>query len=128
MLDQYQATDQRENGQDRRDPDPPARARTPQNGGAGLRDAHLGRHFCVPSGAGVSQRQFAGEAQPLGNVGAEVLGLRDFEEKRTKSLGLQLVSDLIKQLNGQIEIGGGPGTGAVFEVTFAPKRQAEAIT
>ena len=52
----------------------------------------------------------------------------DFEEKRTKSLGLQLVSDLIKQLNGQIEIGGGPGTGAVFEVTFAPKRQAEAIT
>ena len=49
----------------------------------------------------------------------------DFEEKRARSLGLQLVSDLIKQLNGQIEMGGGPGLGAVFEVTFAPKKQAD---
>jgi PAS domain S-box-containing protein len=43
----------------------------------------------------------------------------DFEEKRAISLGLQLISDLAKQLGGQLEIGGGPGTGAIFEVVFA---------
>ena len=42
----------------------------------------------------------------------------DFESKRRQSLGLQLVSDLAKQLGGPLEITGGPGTGAVFAVTF----------
>jgi PAS domain S-box-containing protein len=47
----------------------------------------------------------------------------DFEEKRTTSLGLQLVSDLVKQLKAQLEISGGPSKGAVFEVTFTPKKE-----
>ncbi|MBL0210983.1 MAG: PAS domain S-box protein [Holophagaceae bacterium] len=45
----------------------------------------------------------------------------DFEEKRACSLGMQLVADLARQLKGQLEIGGGPGVGAVFEVAFTPK-------
>ena len=40
----------------------------------------------------------------------------DFEAKRGNSLGLQLVSDLAKQLGGTLEIGAGPG--AEFTVTF----------
>ncbi len=43
----------------------------------------------------------------------------DFEAKRGKSLGLQLVSNLVKQLDGRLEVG--PGPGAVFEVIFMPK-------
>ena len=43
----------------------------------------------------------------------------DFESKRGKSLGLQLVSDLARQIGGQLEVG--PGPSAVFEVTFTPK-------
>lgn len=42
----------------------------------------------------------------------------DFEEKRARSLGLQLVSDLARQLQGRLVIGSGPA--AVFEVTFEP--------
>ncbi len=76
------------------------------------------------------------ELQPMDGAGTIRLRVSDtgvglptdFEEKRTKSLGLQLVSDLIKQLKGQLEIDGGPGVGAVFEVTFVPKGPAEAIT
>jgi PAS domain S-box-containing protein len=40
----------------------------------------------------------------------------DFEARRTHSLGLQLVSDLARQLGGQLDIG--PGPQAVFSVTF----------
>ena len=40
----------------------------------------------------------------------------DFETKRGKSLGLQLVSDLTRQLGGRLEIGPGPGAG--FTVFF----------
>ena len=40
----------------------------------------------------------------------------DFEAKRRDSLGLQLVSDLARQLRGTLEIG--PGPAAVFTVTF----------
>jgi two-component sensor histidine kinase len=47
----------------------------------------------------------------------------DFEEKRTTSLGLQLVFDLLKQLKARLRISGGPGKGAVFEVTFALKEE-----
>jgi PAS domain S-box-containing protein len=42
----------------------------------------------------------------------------DFEARREKSLGLQLVSDLAKQLQGAFRVV--PGPRAVFEVTFIP--------
>lgn len=45
----------------------------------------------------------------------------DFEARRGRSLGLQLVSDLARQLGGTFRIG--PGPAAVFEVTFAPAGQ-----
>ncbi len=35
----------------------------------------------------------------------------DFEARRGKSLGLQLVSDLVRQLGGKLEVGRGPGAG-----------------
>jgi PAS domain S-box-containing protein len=40
----------------------------------------------------------------------------DFDSKRSHSLGLQLVSDLTRQIGGRLEIE--PGPGAVFAVTF----------
>ncbi len=40
----------------------------------------------------------------------------DFELRQMRSLGLQLVSDLIGQIQGRLEIGRGPGT--MFEVVF----------
>jgi len=40
----------------------------------------------------------------------------DFEQRRKESLGLQLVSDLVRQLGGTLEIS--PGPGAAFTVTF----------
>ena len=46
----------------------------------------------------------------------------DFEARRGKSLGLQLVADLARQLDGSLEIGRGPG--AVFDVRFALREQA----
>ena len=45
----------------------------------------------------------------------------DFAEVRVKSLGLQLVADLARQLGGSLVIG--PGPEAVFEVSFRPDRQ-----
>jgi signal transduction histidine kinase len=42
----------------------------------------------------------------------------DFEERRKTSLGLQLVSDLTKQLGGSLTIESPPGQGAVFTVIF----------
>jgi PAS domain S-box-containing protein len=42
----------------------------------------------------------------------------DFDARRTKSLGVQLVSDLARQVGGQLEIGAGPGS--KFTVLFAP--------
>lgn len=45
---------------------------------------------------------------------------RDFEVRRQRSLGLQLVSDLARQLQGSLKIG--PGPEAVFEVTFSRTR------
>ncbi|MBP9946258.1 MAG: hypothetical protein KBH14_07675, partial [Vicinamibacteria bacterium] len=46
--------------------------------------------------------------------------------RRVKSLGLQLVADLARQLGGSLVIG--PGPGAVFEVTFRPGRQDSRAT
>jgi two-component sensor histidine kinase len=43
----------------------------------------------------------------------------DFKLGQLQSLGLQLVSDLVGQIQGRLAIGHGPG--AVFEVVFAPQ-------
>ncbi len=43
----------------------------------------------------------------------------DLAALRTHSLGLQLVTDLARQLHGTLELSA-PGAGAVFTVTFAP--------
>jgi PAS domain S-box-containing protein len=42
----------------------------------------------------------------------------DFEARRGRSLGLQLVSDLAHQLGGELAVGAGPA--ASFSVTFSP--------
>jgi two-component sensor histidine kinase len=42
----------------------------------------------------------------------------DFEIKGVRSLGLQLVTDLVRQIGGHLAIEGGPGAG--FTVTFTP--------
>jgi PAS domain S-box-containing protein len=47
----------------------------------------------------------------------------DFEARRGKSLGLQLVSDLVRQLQGTFRIA--PGPRAAFEVTFLPNNASE---
>ncbi|MBX7183973.1 MAG: PAS domain S-box protein [Vicinamibacteria bacterium] len=44
----------------------------------------------------------------------------DFEDRRAKSLGMQLITDLARQLGGQLEIG--PGPGAQFKVAFSRTR------
>jgi|CXWL01.1.fsa_nt_gi PAS domain S-box-containing protein len=46
---------------------------------------------------------------------------QDFAELRVRSLGLQLVGDLARQLGGILVIG--PGPEALFEITFRPGRQ-----
>jgi two-component sensor histidine kinase len=46
----------------------------------------------------------------------------DFEARRHRSLGLQLVSDLVRQLAGTLEIG--PGPGASFTAVFRPHNPA----
>ena len=61
------------------------------------------------------------EHQPGGSVRLQVsdtgVGLpADMDRKRGQSLGLQLVSDLARQLGGALEIG--PSPAAVFAVTF----------
>ena len=43
---------------------------------------------------------------------------QNFDARRGKSLGLQLVADLARQLGGAFHTGAGPA--AVFEVTFPP--------
>ncbi|MDC8773112.1 sensor histidine kinase [Roseateles albus] len=43
----------------------------------------------------------------------------DFEARRERSLGLQLVSDLAHQIGGQLEVGAGPA--AEFSVSFLPR-------
>jgi PAS domain S-box-containing protein len=50
----------------------------------------------------------------------------DFEQRRKGSLGLQLVSDLVRQLGGTLEIGAGPG--AMFTVTFAIDQPKPPVT
>jgi two-component sensor histidine kinase len=43
----------------------------------------------------------------------------DFDLRQLRSLGLQIVSDLVGQIQGRLEVGRGPG--AVFEVVFTPQ-------
>jgi len=43
----------------------------------------------------------------------------DFESKRHHSLGLQLVGDLTRQVEGKLDVGPGPGTS--FTITFTPR-------
>ncbi|MDO9092015.1 MAG: PAS domain-containing protein [Rubrivivax sp.] len=47
----------------------------------------------------------------------------DFEARRGKSLGLQLVADLVEQLGARLDIG--PAPAAAFSVTFDPARPAQ---
>ncbi|MCW2313962.1 PAS domain S-box protein [Rhodoferax antarcticus] len=62
--------------------------------------------------------------QPSGRTGWWQLSVRDtgvglpgdFEARRTQSLGLQLASDLARQIGGQLNVG--PGPGATFSVVF----------
>jgi PAS domain S-box-containing protein len=57
-------------------------------------------------------------------VGDTGIGLpKDFATKRSGSLGLQLVSDLARQLQGDLEV----GPGAAFSVTFPPRLDHETI-
>lgn len=46
----------------------------------------------------------------------------DFDEARKRSLGLQLVTDLARQLNGTLDMSSGNGT--TFSLTFIPKKPA----
>jgi two-component sensor histidine kinase/DNA-binding response OmpR family regulator len=48
----------------------------------------------------------------------------DFEARRASSLGLQLVTDLSRQLGGRLDIGTGPGSS--FDLTFSPQVREEA--
>ncbi len=52
-------------------------------------------------------------------VSDDGIGIReDFEAKRLKSLGLQLVTDLARQIGGRLEIG--PAPRALFVIAFTP--------
>jgi len=56
------------------------------------------------------------------SVSDDGIGLpKDFDSRRGRSLGLQLVSDLSRQLQGALTVGAGPE--AAFEVTFANTRK-----
>ena len=48
----------------------------------------------------------------------------DFDWQHQRSLGLQLVSDLARQLQGEMKVG--PGPEARFEVTIVPNRNENA--
>lgn len=57
-------------------------------------------------------------------VGDNGIGLpADFAARQGRSLGLQIVSTLVKQLNGSVAVG--PAPAAAFAVTFMPTEKAE---
>ncbi len=63
-----------------------------------------------------------GEDQVFLEVSDNGAGLPvDFEARRGKSLGMQLISDLARQLGGRLDIG--PGPGSRFQVVFPRVRQ-----
>ena len=81
----------------------------------GLKHGFPGGHI---GGISVELQPVAGGLLRL-SVSDTGVGLpENFESKRGQSLGLQLVSDLARQLGGRLEVGRGPGMGAVFAVTF----------
>lgn len=45
----------------------------------------------------------------------------DFATRQTASLGMQLVSDLARQINGTLQVESGSGSGAAFTITFTPE-------
>lgn len=51
----------------------------------------------------------------------------DFLERSQDSLGLQLVGDLCRQMDGRLDMGPGPQAGAMFSVTFQPHEGAPHI-
>ncbi|MEY4736624.1 MAG: hypothetical protein RL302_943 [Pseudomonadota bacterium] len=52
----------------------------------------------------------------------------DFATKRSQSLGMQLVADLAKQLQGVLDMASTPEAGAVFTVTFSVPVDASSTT
>ena len=66
----------------------------------------------------VSLTQDAGREVRLAVTDTGVGLPADFETRRGRSLGLQLVTDLTRQLHGQFTVG--PGPGAQFIVAFTP--------
>ena len=76
----------------------------------------------VPAGmsTGVVLQPVAGQARWRLQVSDTGIGLpSDFEARRRLSLGMQLVSDLVRQLGAELEVGAGPA--AVFTVSFLPQ-------
>jgi len=68
----------------------------------------------------VELRTVDGDSAVRLRVADDGVGLpADFDLQKLQSLGLQLVSDLVGQLRGRLEIGHGPG--AVFDVVFTPQ-------
>jgi two-component system, sensor histidine kinase PdtaS len=65
--------------------------------------------------------------QPVTGTGSMCLQVRDngvglppdFQNRCKSSLGLQLVGDLARQIDGELDIGLGPG--ACFSVVFTPQ-------
>ncbi len=118
-----------------------------QNPGAGLvslnlelSPAYVGIDQAIPCGLVVNElltnslkhgfgSEKGGEAKVVvrtGGDGQVFLGVsdngaglpKDFEVRREKSLGMQLVSDLTRQIGGRLEIG--PSPLAAFSITFTP--------
>ena len=90
-------------------------------------EIRVGLHFVeggpAPAGAGLP----GGTPRPRLRltVADNGVGLpAGFEFKQLRSLGLQLVSDLSRQLQGKLEIAGAPGGGTVSTVEFPPQTAA----
>jgi PAS domain S-box-containing protein len=72
----------------------------------------------------IDLQRVAGGAEVCLRVADTGVGLpASFDPAQLLSLGLQLVSDLARQLGGRLEIG--PGPEAVFAVTFTPSQREE---
>ena len=68
-----------------------------------------------------------GEKQVYLEVSDTGIGLpADFDDRRGKSLGMRLISDLVRQLGGELDIGRGPG--ARFQVVFSRLRHTTGPT
>ena len=71
----------------------------------------------------------AGQRRLALSVGDDGIGLpADFEQRRTKSLGLKLVGGLAQQLGGHLTIQRSAGGGTVFRIEFALDRERTSST